>query len=265
MKTKLKILVCTTIAAFCIMLLTVPHAFGQTVNATLVGRVTDANDAVIAGAQVEITNSATNRTQSVTTDASGEYVALQLQPGQYRIKVSAENFKIALSEEITVLTDSTTRVNMQLEAGSITETVTVHAEAAVLNTETPEKGDVIVERQVQELPLNVRDFTDLAKLVPGIYQRPTDDDQGQGLGSAGTRTDSTNFILDGVANRDDRNGGVGVNTSVDSIQEFKVSTSTYGPEYGRLAGAQISVVSKSGTNRYSGTLFEFVRNDFFRR
>src|SRR5690606_24852535 len=105
--------------------------------------------------------------------------------------------------------------------------------------------------------------TDLAKLVPGIYSRPTEDDQGQGLASAGTRTDSTNFILDGVSNRDDRNGAVGVNTSVDAIQEFKVSTSTYSAEFGRMAGAQISVVSKSGTNRFSGSAFEFVRNNFF--
>lgn len=236
---------------------------GQAVTATLVGKITDGNNAAIAGAEVEITQTATNRSQTSTTDSSGEYIVPQLSPGTYKIKVSAANFKTALSDEVTVLTDSTTRVNLILEAGNISETVTVQAEPAVINTETTEKGEVIVQRQVQELPLNVRDFTDLAKLVPGIYQRPTDDDQGQGVGSAGTRTDSTNFILDGVANRNDRNGGVGVNTSVDSIQEFKVSTSTYSAEYGRLAGAQISVVSKSGTNRFSGSLFEFVRNDIF--
>lgn len=241
----------------------VTGALSQTVTSTIVGRVLDGNGAGIPGAEVEITQTATNRIQVVTTDSSGDYVAAQLPPGGYKIKVSAPNFKTAISNEITLLTDTTTRANLSLEAGSIDEVVTVVAEAPVLNSDSPVKGEVIVQKQVQELPLNVRDFTDLAKLVPGIYQRPTDDDQGQGVGSAGTRTDSTNFTLDGGANRDDRNGGVGVNTSVDSIQEFKVSTSTYSAEYGRLAGAQISVVSKSGTNRFSGSAFEFVRNNYF--
>lgn len=235
----------------------------QTFNATVVGKVTDSNGAIVAGANVIVTQTGTNRVQNTVTNDDGEYIVPQLPPGEYSIKVAAENFKTAISENITLTTDTTSRVNITLEVGSISETVTVEAEPSVINTETPEKGEVIVQRQVQELPLNVRDFTELAKLVPGIYQRPSDDDQGQGVGTAGTRTDATNFMLDGVANRNDRNGGVGVNTSVDSIQEFKVSTSTYSAEFGRVAGAQISVVSKSGENRYSGTLFEFIRNDIF--
>lgn len=237
--------------------------FAQTFNATIVGKVTDANGANVPNATVTITQNGTNRTQTTTTNEDGEYVIPQLPPGSYTLKISNSGFKIALNENITLETDTTSRVNVTLETGSINETVTVVSEPSVVNTETPEKGEVIVQRQVQELPLNVRDYTDLAKLVPGIYQRPSDDDQGQGVSSAGTRTDASNFILDGVSNRNDRQGGVGVNTSVDSIQEFKVSTSTYSAEYGRVGGAQISVVSKSGTNRYSGTLFEFIRNDFF--
>ena len=246
-----------------VLVIFAPGLKAQTFNATIVGKVTDANGSSIPGATVTITQNGTNRTQTANTNDDGEYVILQLPPGAYTLKISASGFKIALNENITLETDTTSRVNVTLETGSINETVTVTAEPSVVNSETPEKGEVIVQRQVQELPLNVRDFTELAKLVPGIYQRPSDDDQGQGVASAGTRTDASNFILDGVANRNDRNGGVGVNTSVDSIQEFKVSTSTYSAEYGRLAGAQISVVSKSGSNRYSGTAFEFVRNDFF--
>jgi hypothetical protein len=103
----------------------------------------------------------------------------------------------------------------------------------------------------------------LALLTPGVYRRPADDDQGEGLATAGTRTDASNFILDGINNRSDRNANIGVNTSVDSIQEFRVETSTYTAEFGRTAGAQINVVSKSGTNRFSGSLFEYVRNDVF--
>ncbi|HVE60113.1 MAG TPA: TonB-dependent receptor [Pyrinomonadaceae bacterium] len=246
-----------------VILLFAANVLTQTFNATIVGKVTDGNGSIVAGAEVVITQTGTNRVQNTTTNDDGEYIVPQLPPGEYTIKITAANFKTAQSENVTLTTDTTSRVDITLEAGNISETITVNAEPAVVNTETTEKGEVIVQRQVQELPLNGRDFTDLAKLVPGIYQRPTDDDQGQGLAAAGTRTDSTNFILDGVTNRSDRQGSVGVNTSVDSIQEFKVSTSTYSAEYGRLAGAQISVVSKSGTNRFSGTVFEFLRNDYF--
>lgn len=235
----------------------------QNFKGTFVGKVSDPGGAVVPGAKVTVTQNGTNIARTVTTNDGGEYVVAQVQPGSYTIRIDAAGFKSAIDTDLVVETDETRRFDVSLDIGSVNETVTVESEPPTVNTETPEKGEVIVQRQVQELPLNVRDFTDLAKLVPGIYQRPTDDDQGQGVGAAGTRTDSTNFILDGVSNRNDRNGGVGVNTSVDSIQEFKVSTSTYSAEYGRLAGAQISVVSKSGTNRYSGTLFEFLRNDVF--
>lgn len=246
-----------------IILLFASNVLTQTFYSTIVGKVTDVNGASIPGATVTITQNGTNRTQTSATNDDGEYVITQLPPGTYTLKISYTGFKISLNENITLETDTTSRVNVTLETGSVDETVTINNDPSVVNSETPEKGEVIVQRQVQELPLNVRDFTELAKLVPGIYQRPSDDDQGQGVGSAGTRTDATNFILDGVGNRNDRNGGVGVNTSVDSIQEFKVSTSTYSAEFGRLAGAQISVVSKSGTNRFSGTAFEFLRNNAF--
>lgn len=235
----------------------------QSFNGTVVGTIEDANGAPIAGAEIVVTQTGTNREATAVTNEEGEFVVPQLPPGKYKIKVSAPNFKTGVSKEFDLLTDTTNRVNMTLEAGNISEIVDVTAEPAVVNADNPTKGEVIVQRQVQELPLNGRDFTDLAQLVPGIYQRPSDDDQGQGLASAGTRTDSTNFTLDGVANRSDRQGAVGVNTSVDSIQEFKVSTSSYAAELGRVAGAQISVVSKSGSNRFSGSLFEYVRNDMF--
>lgn len=245
------------IASFCSVVL------AQNFRATVVGKVTDPNGAAVPGATVTIKQDATNFSQTVTTNEEGSFVIPQLQPGAYSLRVDAEGFKISVNTNVTLETDQTLRSDVQLEVGSVNETVTVDSVQPVINSETSEKSQVITPRQVQDLPLNVRDFTDLAKLVPGIYARPTDDDQGQGVGSAGNRTDSTNFILDGVANRSDRNGAVGVNTSVDSIQEFKVTTSTYAAELGRMAGAQISVVSKSGTNRYSGSIFEYVRNDWF--
>jgi len=249
--------------AFSTFLCCVSAVTAQSTASTIVGKISDANGAVLVGAEIVVTHTATNFRRTATSNGDGDYTITQLPPSVYKVSVSLANFKTAVSNEVTLLTDTTTRVDMVLQAGNIAETVIVEAEPPVVNSETPEKGEVITGRQVQELQLNGREFTDLALLVPGIYRRPTDDDQGQGVASAGTRTDSSNFVLDGVANRSDRNGGVGVSTSIDSIQEFKVSTSTYAAELGRLGGAQISVVSKSGTNRFSGTLFEFVRNDMF--
>jgi hypothetical protein len=235
----------------------------QTFKATVVGQVVDSAGAVVPNASITITQTATNQTQTVTTDGDGNFTISQLDPGNYTLRVEAANFKILEQTNLVLETNQSTRLNLMLETGSISETVTVEADAPAINTETSSKGEVITPRQVQDLPLNGRNFTDLALLTPGVYRRPADDDQGEGLATSGTRTDASNFILDGINNRSDRNANVGVNTSVDSIREFKVETSTYSAEFGRTAGAQINVVSKSGTNRFSGSLFEYLRNDVF--
>ncbi len=237
--------------------------FGQTFKATVVGQITDSIGAVVPNATVKIIQDGTNISQTVTTGEDGNYVITQLDPGTYTVRVEAESFKTAVKTDLVLETAQSARLNITLEAGNIAEQVTVTAEPSVINTETSSKGEVITQRQVQDLPLNGRNFTDLAMLTPGVYPRPADDDQGEGLATAGTRTDSSNFILDGVVNKSDRNGSVGVNTSVESIREFKVETSTYTAEYGRSAGAQINVVSKSGTNRFRGSLFNYHRNDIF--
>lgn len=253
----------TACAALLVIALMVAPAFAQTFKSTVVGQVTDSTGAVVPGATVTITEQGTGRTQTATTSDDGSYTIPQLPPGRYDLRIEAASFKPVVQKDLVLETDKTQRVNVTLEAGNVSETVTVVAEQPVLNTDTSDKGEVITQRQVQDLPLNGRDFTDLALLTPGVYRRPAEDDQGEGLAVAGTRTDATNFILDGVVNRSDRNGSVGVNTSVDSIREFKVETSTYSAEYGRTAGGQINVVSKSGTNQFHGTLFEYLRNDIF--
>ena len=235
----------------------------QTFKATIAGQVTDSTGASVPNAVVTITENATNQSQTVTTGEDGNYTFTQLTPGNYTLKIEAPNFKTLNQTGVVLETNQSLRLNPTLEAGNITEQVTVTAETPAINTETSGKGEVIVEKQVQDLPLNGRNFTDLALLTPGVYRRPADDDQGEGLATSGTRTDASNFILDGINNRSDRNANIGVNTSVDSIQEFRVETSTYSAEFGRTAGAQVNVVSKSGTNRFSGSLFEYVRNNIF--
>ncbi len=235
----------------------------QNFKATIVGQVTDSTGGVIPGANITIVGEGTEQAQSVMTDEEGNYTITQLTPGRYELRVEAVNFRRVVQTGLVLETDQTARANITLEAGNVTETVTVTAETPIINTDTGAKGEVITNRQVQDLPLNGRNFTDLALLVPGIYRRPDESDQGQGVSSSGSRTDASNYILDGVTNRSDRVGGVGVNTSVDSIREFKVLTNSYSAEFGRTAGAQINVVSKSGTNQFNGSIFDYVRNDYF--
>jgi len=249
--------------ALLFLLLSSAPALAQSFKATVVGQVTDSKGAAIAGATITIVEESTGRAQSATTAEDGNFTLLQLTPGRYDLRVEAPNFRPVMQTGIVLETGQIRRIHLALEPGEIKETVTITAEAPVINTDISSKGEVITPTQVQNLPLNGRDFTDLALLVPGIYRRPSEDDQGESLAAAGTRTDAANFILDGVVNRSDRNASVGVNTSVDSIQEFKVETSSYSAQYGRTAGAQINVVSKSGSNSFHGSIFEYLRNNVF--
>ncbi len=250
-----------TLVALTVLLLASALLQAQSFEATVVGTVKDAQGAAISGATVTITETATDHTESATTDGQGNYTLLQLRPAAYTITFEANGFKTYTQTNLVLETSQTARVTVTLQIGAREDKVEVTAEAPTISLDQSKKGETIVNKQVEDLPLNGRDFTDLASLVAGVYPRPADDDQGQGLSSSGTRTDATNFTLDGVANRSDRNGAVGVNTSLDSIQEFNVSTSSFPAEYGKVAGAQITVVSKSGTNKLHGSLFDYLRSD----
>ncbi len=239
------------------------RAEAQSFKATVIGTVVDASGAVVPGATVSIAQEGTGLVLTTTTGSAGTFSLSQLPPGRYELSVELAGFRKFVQSGLVLETDQVRRVTAQLQVGNVSETLTVAAKAAVINTDTSNKGEVITERQVADLPLNGRNYTDLALLVPGVYRRPADDDQGEGLATSGTRTDASNFILDGVVNRSDRNASSGVNAGVDAIREFNVQTSTYSAEYGRTAGAQINVVSKSGTNKVDGSVFEYLRNDAF--
>jgi carboxypeptidase family protein len=254
-----------TRAAFVLAaMLTFPADAGaQSFKATVVGTVVDASGAVVPGATVTIVQEGTGLTQTAVTGVAGTFSLPQLPPGRYQLTVELAGFRKFVQSALVLETDQVRRVEATLEPGDVTEVLTVEAKAATINTDTSNKGEVITAKQLADLPLNGRDYTNLALLVPGVYRRPTDDDQGEGLATSGTRTDASNFILDGVVNRSDRNASSGVNAGVDAIREFNVQTSTYSAEYGRTAGAQINVVSKSGSNRIDGSLFDYLRNDAF--
>src|ERR687887_1153844 len=248
-------------AAF--LALPAPTAHAQSFKATVVGTVADSTGGVLSGATVSIAQEGTGLTITTTTGPDGTFALPQLPPGRYDLTVELEGFRRFVQSGFVLETDQVRRVAAQLQLGNVAEAVTVAATVTVINTDTSNKGEVITARQVADLPLNGRNYTDLALLVPGMYRRPADDDQGEGLATSGTRTDASNFILDGVVNRSDRNASSGVDAGVDAIREFNVQTSTYSAEYGRTAGAQINVVSKSGTNTVDGSLFEYLRNDAF--
>jgi hypothetical protein len=236
-------------------------AFGQSFKATLVGVVTDPQKDLIPGARVTLTSAATGERLTAVTDEDGGYSFQQVTPGAYQLRVEAQGFAAHVEENLTLEVAQSRRANIALRAGGVSEEVTVTAANAVtLNTEIGGKTEVMTTRQIEDLPLNGRNYLDLAKLLPGVMEAP--DDTGK-LNTNGTRSDATGYIQDGISNRIDRGAGQAVVTSPDTIQEFRVETSTYSAQYGRTAGAQIQVISKTGANRISGSLFEFARNDFF--
>ena len=235
----------------------------QSFKATVIGTVVDPSGAVVPGATVTIVQDGTGLTQTTTTGSDGAFSLPQLPPGRYALTVELDGFSKFIQNGLALETDQVRRVEARLAVGDVKEAVTVAAPLAVVNTDRSNKAEVVTARQLADLPLNGRNYTELALLVPGMYRRPADDDQGEGLATSGTRTDASNFILDGVVNRSDRNASSGVNAGVDAIREFNVQTSTFSAEFGRTAGAQINVVSKSGTNRLDGTVFEYVRDDAF--
>jgi hypothetical protein len=229
--------------------------------ATVTGRVTDTTQAVVPGVRITAANIDTGVARSMAATSSGDYAITNLPPGSYELSAEASGFRKYRRTGLVLETGQTLRADVQLEIGSMTESVTVTAQVAALNTDNGRiKGDVIVQQEIQSLPLDGRDFTDLAFLVPGV----TPNAQG-GLGSGmavnGARADSTNFYVDGFDNRDTRIGDTQVRPNIDAMQEFKMEVAGFSAEYGKMAGGILNAVLKSGTNELHGGVFEYVRNN----
>ncbi|MBI1354922.1 MAG: TonB-dependent receptor plug domain-containing protein [Acidobacteria bacterium] len=229
--------------------------------ATVTGIVTDAADAVIPGATVAILNTGTGVSREVQTGATGNYTVTSLQPGKYELTVVSEGFSTYTQRGIELLTGQTLRADVRLELGQVTETVTVDAQLVTLNTENGTiKGDVIVQEEIQELPLAGRDFTDLAFFTPGVVPK-AEGGQGSGLAVNGARASNTNFYVDGFDNRNARGAAAQVRPNIDALQEFKMEVSGYSAEYGRMAGGVMNMALRSGTNEFHGNINYFLRND----
>ena len=232
----------------------------QIPTATLVGIVKDSTGAVVTNAAIEIRNTATNEVRKLVSGPRGEFLAPNLPPGVYDVGISKEGFRTLRQTGLELQLDEEARVEFSLEVGALAQTVRVEASAPVINTENAVKGDVVVAQEMVEMPLNGRDFTDLAMLVPGVLPN-SDGTRGSVMTVNGARADNTNFLIDGFNNQNPRDSNPQARPNLDAMQEFKMQTSGYSAETGRLAGGVINTVLKSGGNQPHGALFEFLRND----
>ncbi|HEY1337351.1 MAG TPA: TonB-dependent receptor, partial [Bryobacteraceae bacterium] len=257
-------------SAVCISFLCIATAAGvraQSVDATLKGRVTDASDAAVPGIKVEARNTGTNVASNTVTDTAGQYTIPLLKPGAYSLTVEAPGFKKFTREGLSLSVGDTVEVDIKLQVGAVTEQLTVTAETSLLETAKADRGTLVDERTVAEMPLNGRNPFMLAKIAAGvnfngtvIYQRPFDNGAiAQWTINGGLYT-SNEFLLDGTPN----NAQAGSNNlayvpPVDAVQEFKIQTNSYDAQYGHTSGGIVNVSLKSGTNSPHGTVYEFAR------
>src|SRR5271157_1060338 len=231
----------------------------QTPSASIVGRVTDASGGVVPGVAIQVTNLDTNQTYRGASNGAGDYTVPYLNPGRYTMEATARGFTTYRQTGFTLEVDQEQRLDIKLEVGSTSQTVTVVEKPETLNTESGSRGDVTSNAELTEMPLNGRNYTDLAYLTGGVAPKGADGD-GQ-FAVNGARADNVSFLVDGMNNTQRRNTTVMVSPPLEGIQEFKLITSGFSAEYGRFAGGVLSMVTKSGGNRVRGSVYEFLRND----
>jgi outer membrane receptor protein involved in Fe transport len=247
-------------------------AYGQADTATIVGTVHDSSGAVVPGATITVTATDTGTKTVARTDTSGNFVVTPLRIGNYSVAVEAPGFKTETHSGIVLEVQDRVRVDFTMQVGAVSDTVNVQEAVPVIQTETSALGDVVASQQITDMPLNGRDYTQLATLTTGVVKITENGGGINGATSAsngnaggafavnGTRGNLNNFMLDGIDNNSNDNAGNILSTNVDAIQEFKVQTSGYSAEFGRSGGAVINATVKSGTNAFHGTAFEFLRN-----
>jgi hypothetical protein len=264
-----------TLVAFTLSLFVSIPIYAQVIGATLSGTVLDTSGAAIPNAKLSIRNTATGVTRDVTTDSVGFYSAPNILPGNYEITTSATGFSTRVQTGITLAVGAQQVLNITMQIGQVTEKVEVTGEAPTVELASSSIAALVNSTAVQELPLNGRDWSQLATLQPGVTTAaslqavPTAAGRGfRGYGAqlavSGTRPQWNVYRFDGISVNDYSNSGPGSVSGtvlgVDAIQEFSVSTSNYSAEYGRTAGGVISAISKAGTNQFHGDAYEFLRN-----
>ncbi len=236
--------------------------WAQTSSSSINGRVTDPSGSAIVGARVRATNVATNVSREALSAESGSYTIPLLQVGDYTVEVEAKGFKALQRKNVVLQTATNQDLDFVLQIGDVSELVNVEASAPLLETEVHALGTVIENKKIVELPLNSREFYSLAYLMPGVMPPAQSSTLGYrgGFNVSGSSETSNNFMINGIDNNNDSINAPSFRPSVDSIQEFKVQTGMYSAEYGRSSGGQVVVTTKSGTNAFHGSAFEFLRN-----
>lgn len=258
----------TQFVVVCLLLTVFANTAGaQEFRATVNGRVTDTSGAAVPGVTVTARNPQTNETASATSNEEGNYTIPFLKPGTYSITAEASGFKKFNIPEQVLQVSQTAAIDIPMEVGDVSETVTVTSEAAILDATKADRGQVIDSLRVSELPLNARNPFMLSTLTagityngPAIYQRPFDNGAIADWSINGGQNRNNEFLLDGAPNNSIQGGNnIAYVPPVDSVQEFKIVTNAYDAQYGRSAGGTVNVTTKSGTNEFHGTVYEFAR------
>jgi outer membrane receptor protein involved in Fe transport len=246
------------------------QAYAQVSGATLTGTVKDSSGASLPNAQISIRDLATGVTHNATTDSAGLYTAPNLLPATYEVRVTATGFSTHVQKGITLTVGAQQVLDITMQVGQINQTVEVTTEAPTVELTSSELGATVNATTIRELPLNGRSWTDLANLQPGVVAAEThaavNVNRGYGaqLSISGARPQQNNYRLDGISINDYANGGpgsvLGQNLGVEAIQEFSVLTSNYSAEYGKTSGGVVNAISRSGTNQFHGSAYEFLRN-----
>jgi hypothetical protein len=249
-----------------------PALYGQA-SGSFSGNVTDKSGSAISGATVTATAQGTGVARQAKTDEAGHYLIPLLSASTYTLRVEFQGFQTVENKELLLQVDEARELNFTLAPSTVSSTVEVNASAVAVETTNPSLGQVITAQEVSQLPLNGRDFVQLATLTPGATAETNPNSffttgassevaaRGSfSLSVGGSRPNSTDWILDGVDNNELTAGGIGTFSSIDDIQEFKVLTYNYSAQYGTRAGPTVLVTTKSGSNDFHGSLFEFLRN-----
>ncbi len=240
----------------------------QRTTGSITGQVTDPTGATVPDATVALLDKATGNSRNTTTNGQGEYTFADVPNGTYEVDVTATGFRAFATKGVIVNVATATRADAHLVTGNVNEVVTVSADAVQVQTDSGSLGNVVDGTQVKELPLNGRSFVELTQLGPGISGANNFDSKNKGLQGGvdfsvnGNPTTNNLFLVDGANDNDvGSNRTILVYPSIESIAEFKILTSSYGPEYGQASGAIISIVTRSGTNSFHGSAFYSGRND----
>ncbi len=249
-----------------------PCVYGQATG-SISGTVTDATGSAVPAAKVTVTAPATGLTRSSTTNDNGEYTVPLLGVADYNVQVELQGFQTATANDVRLQVDEHRELDFKLTPATVQSSVEVNATAVAIQTADATLGQVITTQQVADLPLNGRDFVQLATLTPGTSQEtnpnsffnggPSSEASARGsysLSVGGSRANSTDWLLDGNDNNELTSGAISILSSIDSIQEFKVLTYNYSAEWGTRGGPTVLVTTKSGSNQFHGSLFEFLRN-----